>query len=231
MKDDWSDQTFAERWDAASRVANPVRDEQLDILAAIVADHYKPGDLILDLGCGSGQVDELILTKLPEAHIVGVDASAPMLAMAEQRLAAFGERFRAVQNELSALELTALPVGAYRIVVSSQVLHELDTQRRLVLMFKMHSLLRPGGLFVIADRLKIALDALEPLYRPVYERLESLTPVKSGLSYADYQARVAGKEDDPAKLPEMIDLMREVGFQTAVLHLHFDRAVIGGIKA
>jgi tRNA (cmo5U34)-methyltransferase len=230
MKDDWSNEAFAREWDAETRLANPMREEQVDILASIVADHYQPGDLILDLGCGSGQVADLILKRSPEARIVGVDASAPMLAMAAERLSPHGDRFQAIPTELSALELTALPVGPYRIAYSSQVLHELDTQRRLVLMVKMHTLLRPGGLFVIVDRLRVDLDDLAPLYRSVYDRLESTAPVKSGLTYADYQARVATKEDEPATLTEMFDVMREAGFRTALLHLHFDRAVIAGIK-
>ena len=79
MKDNWSDPTFAAEWDQVDSRGHPTRGEQLDILTSIIADSYKVGTYILDIGCGSGQVEELILSKCAEAKIVGVDSSAAML--------------------------------------------------------------------------------------------------------------------------------------------------------
>jgi len=38
--------------------------------------------LVCDLGCGTGQVTALLLHRWPSAHVIGVDASAQMLALA-----------------------------------------------------------------------------------------------------------------------------------------------------
>ena len=42
---------------------------------------------IVDLGCGTGTVTALLRTRWPEAHIVGVDNSKPMLERAQAALA------------------------------------------------------------------------------------------------------------------------------------------------
>jgi SAM-dependent methyltransferase len=230
MKDDWTDKAFAERWDATNLQGNATRPEQLDIVVSIIADNYQPGDFVLDLGCGSGQVDQMILERCPDAHIVGVDSSAAMLALAKERLSKYRDRFRMIERDVNALSAADLPPGTYSVVFSSQVLHELDNARRLAVMEQVYDLLPFGGLFVIADRLRVDLDGVRA-YRSVFNRLESAAPEKSGLSYEKYRQRVDTKEDDPASLDEMVGLLRKVGFTAAVLQLHFDRAIFAGVKA
>ena len=65
---------------------NPTRTEQLDILLTLVEGEYRPGSAILDIGMGSGRVEESLLGRLPDAFVVGVDASEAMLALAAGRL-------------------------------------------------------------------------------------------------------------------------------------------------
>ena len=46
----------------------------------------KPGDCVLDIGCGTGLNFPLLRDKVgPQGHVVGVDASAAMLAQARNR--------------------------------------------------------------------------------------------------------------------------------------------------
>jgi SAM-dependent methyltransferase len=53
---------------------------------------------VLDVGCGSGRVGEEVLDA-GASEYVGIDFSEPMLDLAEQRLAHFGERARLVQGD------------------------------------------------------------------------------------------------------------------------------------
>ena len=51
-----------------------------------------PEGWILDLGCGSGLVAQMLLDRSPAAQIFGVDSSTAMLALARERLAPYGDR-------------------------------------------------------------------------------------------------------------------------------------------
>ena len=43
-------------------------------------------ELVLDAGCGSGRVTEMLLSRLPEGRVIAVDADASMVAAARRRL-------------------------------------------------------------------------------------------------------------------------------------------------
>ncbi len=54
--------------------------------AAMVAAGARPGERVLDVGCGAGDTTlELARRVGPEGRVVGVDVSAPMLARARER--------------------------------------------------------------------------------------------------------------------------------------------------
>jgi SAM-dependent methyltransferase len=53
---------------------------------------------VLDVGCGSGRIGELVLRD-GAREWVGVDFSEPMLALARQRLQRFGERAQIIEGD------------------------------------------------------------------------------------------------------------------------------------
>lgn len=81
-------------------------------------------ETVLDAGCGSGRVTEQLLERLPDGHVIGVDASASMLDEAGRRLARFGDRVSLVQADLLELGPRSLdgrcPVDA---VLSTATFH------------------------------------------------------------------------------------------------------------
>ena len=48
--------------------------------------------MIIDIGAGPGAVLEIFLERFPRAHGIWTDASRPMLDMAYEKLAPFGDR-------------------------------------------------------------------------------------------------------------------------------------------
>jgi trans-aconitate 2-methyltransferase len=95
-------------------------------------------ETVLDAGCGSGKVTALILDRLGEGRVVGVDASPDMI---EKARAAIGDDRRVelrVQNLLD-LEVSE-PVDA---IFSSAVFHWILEHERLF--ERLHAALRPGG--------------------------------------------------------------------------------------
>ena len=86
-------------WDASryDRLSDPQVRMALPVLDRLT---LRGDETVLDAGCGSGRVTELLLERLPRGRVVGVDGSASMLAQAAQRLAPYGERVRLVQADL-----------------------------------------------------------------------------------------------------------------------------------
>ncbi len=93
-------------WDAATydRIADP----QLRWGSAVL-DRLKldGGDTIMDAGCGSGRVTELVAVRFPAARIVALDGSPSMIEQARRRLERFGDQVTFVQADL----MHPLPVG------------------------------------------------------------------------------------------------------------------------
>jgi trans-aconitate 2-methyltransferase len=96
-------------------------------------------ETVLDAGCGSGRVTEMLLERLPRGRVIAVDESASMLAAARERL---GERVRFLQADLAELELDET-VDA---VLSTATFHWIGDHERLFA--RLHTALRPGGRLV-----------------------------------------------------------------------------------
>jgi arsenite methyltransferase len=106
----------------------------------------RPGERILDVGCGPGfYASELLDQVAPDGTVVGVDASPQMLAVAAHRC----EGRRGV--EFRQADATGLPVddADFDRAVCVQVLEYLtDAEAALR---ELHRALRPGGRVVIWD--------------------------------------------------------------------------------
>ncbi len=95
-------------------------------------------ETVLDAGCGSGHVSALILERLPQGRLIGVDASPSMIASAREALGQ-DPRVELVTRDLLELELDA----AVDAIFSSAVFHWILDHRRLF--ERLHAALRPGG--------------------------------------------------------------------------------------
>jgi trans-aconitate 2-methyltransferase len=72
-------------WDGASydRVSAPQQEMGRKVLQRLVLE----GDeLVLDAGCGSGRVTEMLLDRLPNGRVIAVDVSPSMVAVARERI-------------------------------------------------------------------------------------------------------------------------------------------------
>lgn len=122
-------------WDGISydRVSTPM----VELGRAVVARLPLDGDeVVLDGGCGSGRVTELLLERLPRGRVIAVDASASMVAAARERL---DDRADVRQADLLELDLGE-PVDA---VLSTATFHWIADHDRLFAV--LHRAMRPGG--------------------------------------------------------------------------------------
>jgi trans-aconitate 2-methyltransferase len=129
-------------WDASAydRVANPQARWGAEVLQRLPLE----GDeTVLDAGCGTGRVTELLLERLPRGRVIALDASTSMLAEARGRLARFGDRVTFVQADLARPLPLDEPVDA---ILSTATFHwVLDHD---ALFANLAAVLRPGGWLV-----------------------------------------------------------------------------------
>jgi SAM-dependent methyltransferase len=133
LKKTWSQRSpasFEESAITAGRVAGITSAAHL---ASVV---LRPGDAVLDVGCGVG----LLAVQLPSANVIGVDFSGPFLAHAKTRLpVAQGSVF-------------ALPVidRVFAVVTCLFVLDDYDTTKKRAAICHLARAVRVGGSLIVA---------------------------------------------------------------------------------
>jgi ubiquinone/menaquinone biosynthesis C-methylase UbiE len=129
-------------------------DSNRDALAQLIALGGGRGRVI-DLGTGPGDIPILIAQACPQAHIVGVDAAATMLAIARVKIASANLTDRI---EFKQAEVKALPYQSksFDCVFSNTILHHIPEP--LLFLREAWRVLAPDGVLMIRD-----------LYRPKTE--------------------------------------------------------------
>jgi len=122
-------------WDAATydRVSTP----QLEWARPVLDRLDLTGDeTVLDAGCGSGRVTELLIERVPRGKVVAVDSAPAMVAKAREKI---GDRAEVLLQDLTELHLTE-QVDA---VFSNAVFHWVTDHDRLFT--RLFEALAPGG--------------------------------------------------------------------------------------
>ncbi len=130
-----SDSAEPRDWDASTydRVAHPQEEWGREVIDRL---ELTGTETVLDAGCGSGRVTKLLVERLPEGRVVGVDASPSMIARARESL---GDQFELIVSDLLDLELSE-PVD---VVFSNATFHWILDHRRLF--ERLYAALRTGG--------------------------------------------------------------------------------------
>jgi SAM-dependent methyltransferase len=105
--------------------------------------HPSGNDVVVDLGCGSGEFSARLASMLPEGRVVGVDPDESMLAGATRHAAPNLEFRRGSAEDLGEVVAPA----SVDVVVSRAMLHWLPLDRYLRCFEAVRTALRPGGVF------------------------------------------------------------------------------------
>ena len=126
-------------WNASSydAISTPQQAWGAKVLARLT---LRGDERVLDAGCGTGRVTEMLLERLPDGHVVAVDGSPSMVATARERRDP--ERVEVICVDLLELALTR-PVDA---AISTATFHWIADHD--LLFARIRAAVRPGATFV-----------------------------------------------------------------------------------
>ena len=213
------------------RRAIPFAQEQLSVMARVARHYVRRAERVVDLGCGDGLLARVILNEYPEASAVLVDHSAPMLALAEESMTAYGGRYRAEQYDLSDPLADFLEAGA-DIVVSGYAIHHLPDTLKRNLYSEIFKLLRPGGVFINVEHVASATPRQEEMFDDaLIDNLADSTGRNRADAARNYHDRPDKGDNILATVGAQLSWLREIGFENVDCHFKFlELAVFGGTK-
>jgi tRNA (cmo5U34)-methyltransferase len=158
---------------------------------AVAAAAGTGGAALLELGTGTGESARRVLERHPGASLVGIDASAEMLAAADLPDA---------DLRVARLE-DPLPAGPFDLVFSVLAIHHLDGPGKADLFRRVAAVLAPGGTFVLGDVVvpDDPADATTPL-SPDFDLPSPVGDQLAWLAAAGLEAAVVWAESDLAVL-------------------------------
>jgi len=156
QNDSWDEKLSREFIDYGSYFI-PERQHQIDIIVSLLPKTDASIE-VMELCCGEGHLAEAILDRNLAYIVHGFDGSNKMLLQANIRLARFGPRFQSEKFNLGdqSWRKKQSPVDA---IVSSLAIHHLTGPEKEILFSDIFKMLKPGGIFIIAD----IIDPINPI--------------------------------------------------------------------
>ncbi len=245
---DWNNPEEIREWDEYGDNFNPTRTEQLDLLVSIlaasclsqttphvsVASPAPPANWILDLGYGSGKVEQLIFERISGVNILGVDSSKAMMELAEKRLQPYIGQFEALQFDLNHLASLTLPAHPFQCVIAVQSLHHLSSVQLRTAYEWIYQQLKSGGVFLLLDRVQVETAVLWQVMQAVWRRQDqiygSTVMMHEGKDFNEHEQIVYARGDFPVRIDDHLSWLRDCGFAATCVHAHGNRALIVGVK-
>ncbi|HWA71316.1 MAG TPA: class I SAM-dependent methyltransferase [Polyangiaceae bacterium] len=135
-------------WDAFGELDrdNPAAYHRRRLILALVREHARSANQVLEVGCGQGALLKKLELELPAAVVHGADVSPRSL----EKSRALGARAELFELDLSALDFEARHAprfGYFDLVICSEVLEHLADDA--LALSRIGSLLAPGGHLIV----------------------------------------------------------------------------------
>lgn len=137
--------SFTRFYDKVVRITTREKTFKMELLKQ---SGLQSGQHVLDVGCGTGTLTQMIATSVPDLWITGLDADSAALEQAQSKLAPFGDRVCLQQGYAQQLPFNT---NYFDIAVSSLFFHHLTTEQKLDALKEILRVLKPGGRLHIAD--------------------------------------------------------------------------------
>jgi phosphoethanolamine N-methyltransferase len=162
-----------------------------DELARLFEGSDIGGCEVLDIGCGLGAIDELLVNQYRARSVVGVDIDPALLAGMKQRIARAGleNRIRVVRVDGGTLPFDA---ASFDVVFSKDSLVQIPDKPKIFA--DVLRVLRPGGRFIASDWLRGGSGAYSSEMMEFF-RLEGIAYNMATLDESAAALRAAGFVD------------------------------------
>ena len=159
------------RWHALTPLFDPAvrvtsRERAFKRTLLDLAD-VRPGESVLDVGCGTGTLAIALRQRCPDARLVGLDADPEVLARARTKANAGGHDVELVEAFSTAMPF---PDASFDVVVSSLFFHHLRPDAKRATLAEVTRVLKPGGRLHVADWGKPS----DPLMRVLFTTVRAL---------------------------------------------------------
>lgn len=224
----WRDGEFGISWSPEAKASNAFRDLQVDLILRI-ASTAQP-ETILDLGCGPGTIIKAALECFPRAHAVGLDISSECLARATEHLRGVRNRVTLVEWDFGR-DWTELLEPRFDVVIASQSLHHLPPDTKSECISMVARITRPGGLFIINDRIELSSEHLFEQYVAVENhgrQSGGFDLLPDNYTLDAYHQRHRTNADLPSSVECHLASLRTSGFEADCLWRHGVRAIVVG---
>lgn len=133
---------------AADWLERPEREQEEQTDVMVDALKFRPGEIVADIGCGSGYVSRKIAKKItPGGFVYGVDIQEEMLDLLAKRMAMF--RIDNVKPIMGTTTDPKVPAGSCDTMIMVDVYHEFD--RPFEMVRSMIAGLKKGGRLVFVE--------------------------------------------------------------------------------
>ncbi len=139
----------------------------------LVADNVTPESRVLDIGCGTGTA--AVLAARAGARVTGFDVSAPMLAVAREKVAARGLGDSVELIEMGVSGMDGFPDSGFDVVLSTLTFSELSSDEQSYALHHSFRILKPGGLLAVADEVMPKAFGRKLLYHIIRLPLVAVT--------------------------------------------------------
>ena len=164
----------------------------------------QPGDSVLDVGCGTGEITLRAKTRAGYGSVYGIDPAPEMIAVARKKAA---RKHLEIDFRVGVIEALPFPDSSLDVVTSSLMMHHLPDDLKRRGLAEIYRVLKPGGRLLIADFL-----------RPTGSLLNHLL-----IAVTRHRGLKTGIED-------LQKLLRETGF-TQITQLDGNVFLIGFVRA